>query len=116
MELISLASERYIYRYLLRVAQESCSFGVKYELGSDTLFLGIIFHLCGQVEILKLEFSKLGNENERTMERFVVLIKRHVYLLNLAKMLNETISTILAVQLFSSCVLICITGERSYPT
>ncbi|XP_003403027.1 odorant receptor 13a-like [Bombus terrestris] len=80
------------------------------NLGSDTLFLGIIFHLCGQVEILKLEFSKLGNENERTMERFVVLIKRHVYLLNLAKMLNETISTILAVQLFSSCVLICITG------
>nr|XP_033206182.1 uncharacterized protein LOC117166374 [Bombus vancouverensis nearcticus] len=80
------------------------------NLGSDSLLFGIIFHLCGQVEILKLEFNKLGNENERIMERFVVLIKRHVYLLNLAKMLNETISSVLVVQLFTSCILICTTG------
>ncbi|XP_048268711.1 uncharacterized protein LOC100646010 [Bombus terrestris] len=80
------------------------------NLGSDSLLFGIIFHLCGQVEILKLEFNKLGNENERIMERFIVLIKRHVYLLNLAKMLNETISSVLVVQLFTSCILICTTG------
>ncbi|XP_050593914.1 odorant receptor 13a-like [Bombus affinis] len=80
------------------------------NLGSDTLFFGIIFHLCGQVEILRLEFNRLGNKNEKTMERFIVLIKRHIYLLNLAHMLNETISSILVMQLFSSCVLICTTG------
>ncbi|XP_068978383.1 uncharacterized protein [Bombus flavifrons] len=96
--------------YLPRVAQESSSFSLKYELGSDTLFFGIIFHLCGQVEILRLEFNRLGNKDERTMERFIVLIKRHIYLLNLAHMLNETISSILVMQLFSSCVLICTTG------
>ncbi|XP_060824260.1 odorant receptor 94a-like [Bombus pascuorum] len=80
------------------------------NLGSDSLFFGIIFHLCGQVEILRLEFRRLSNDNERTMEHFIVLSKRHVYLLNLAKMLNETISSILAVQLFTSCIVICTSG------
>ncbi|CAL7938187.1 unnamed protein product [Xylocopa violacea] len=80
------------------------------NLGSDSLFFGIAFHLCGQVEILKLEFSKLVKENERVTEHFKGLVKRHIYLLKLAKMLNETISSILVVQLFSSCVLICTCG------
>ncbi|XP_061942190.1 uncharacterized protein LOC108002265 [Apis cerana] len=80
------------------------------NLGSDSLFFGIVFHLCGQVEILKLKYSKLSNTNERTMEHIILLIKRHIYLLNLSKMLNETVSSILVIQLFSSCVLICTTG------
>ncbi|XP_076759452.1 odorant receptor 10-like [Xylocopa sonorina] len=80
------------------------------NLGSDSLFFGIAFHLCGQVEVLRLEFSKLDNENGRAIDRFVVLIKRHIYLLNLAEMLNGTVSTVLIVQLFSSCILICTSG------
>ncbi|PBC34927.1 Putative odorant receptor [Apis cerana cerana] len=80
------------------------------NLGSDSVFFGIIFHLCGQVEILKREYSKMFNKNEKITEHFILLIKRHIYLLNLSKILNETISSILVIQLFSSCVLICTTG------
>ncbi|CAL7938190.1 unnamed protein product [Xylocopa violacea] len=80
------------------------------NLGSDSLFFGIAFHLCGQVEVLRLEFSKLNNEHGRAVDRFVVLIKRHIYLLHLAEMLNGTISSVLIVQLFSSCILICTSG------
>ncbi|XP_003696135.1 odorant receptor 2a-like [Apis florea] len=80
------------------------------NLGSDSLFLGIAFHLCGQVEILRLEYNKLSNENERTRKHITLLTKRHIYLLKLSNMLNETISSILVVQLFLSCVLICTTG------
>ncbi|KAG9428342.1 odorant receptor Or2-like isoform X1 [Apis mellifera carnica] len=80
------------------------------NLGSDSVFFGIVFHLCGQVEVLKREYSKLFNKNEKITEHFILLIKRHIYLLNLSKMLNETISSILIIQLFSSCVLICTTG------
>ncbi|XP_076759082.1 uncharacterized protein LOC143428243 [Xylocopa sonorina] len=80
------------------------------NLGSDSLFVGIVFHLCGQVEILKLEFSKLSKRNERVTEHFKGLVKRHIHLLKLAKMLNETVSSILVVQIFSSCVLICTGG------
>ena len=85
-----------------------------YLLGSDSVFFGIVFHLCGQVEVLKREYSKLFNKNEKITEHFILLIKRHIYLLNLSKMLNETISSILIIQLFSSCVLICTTGEYLY--
>ncbi|CAL7938186.1 unnamed protein product [Xylocopa violacea] len=83
------------------------------NLGSDSLFFGITFHLCGQVEILKLEFSKLVKENERVNEHFKGLVKRHIYLLKLAKMLNETISSILVVQLFSrfQCILALSVGN-----
>ncbi|XP_043601024.1 uncharacterized protein LOC122575727 isoform X2 [Bombus pyrosoma] len=80
------------------------------NLGSDTLFFGITFHLCGQVEILKLDFQRLKIESERTREHFNVLTKRHIYLINLANMLIETISSILVMQLFTSCILICISG------
>ncbi|XP_031365752.1 odorant receptor 10a-like [Apis dorsata] len=80
------------------------------NLGSDSVFFGIVFHLCGQVEILKREYSKLFYKNEKITEHFILLIKRHIYLLNLSKMLNETISSILVIQLFSSCILICTTG------
>ncbi|XP_017889350.1 odorant receptor 85f-like isoform X1 [Ceratina calcarata] len=80
------------------------------NLGSDSLFLGITFHLCGQVEVLKMEIIKLTNENERTSKNFKVLVERHIYLMQLAKMLIETISWLLVFQLFSSCVLICTSG------
>ncbi|XP_071866298.1 odorant receptor Or2-like [Bombus fervidus] len=80
------------------------------NLGSDSLFFGITFHLCGQVEILKLDFQRLKDESEKTREHFNVLTKRHIYLINLANMLTETISSILVMQLFTSCILICTSG------
>ena len=99
---------------MLIVGQKIHLFTLKYELGSDSLFFGIIFHLCGQIEILRLEFDRLNNENEKAMEHFTSLTKRHIYLLKLAKMLSETISSILAMQLFTSCILICTSGEYCY--
>ncbi|XP_076165265.1 odorant receptor 10-like [Ptiloglossa arizonensis] len=80
------------------------------NLGSDSLFYGIIFHLCGQAELLKLDFTKLVNESENTVDRFNVLTTRHRYLLQLFEKLNDTISNILIIQLFTSCVLICTSG------
>ncbi|XP_076480861.1 odorant receptor 4-like [Bombus vancouverensis nearcticus] len=85
-------------------------FTITGNLGSDSLFFGITFHLCGQVEILKLDFKRLKIESERTREHFNVLTRRHIYLIKLANMLIDTISSILAMQLFTSCILICTNG------
>ncbi|XP_076375599.1 uncharacterized protein LOC117228201 [Megalopta genalis] len=79
------------------------------NLGSDSLFYGIIFHLCGQAEVLKLDFSKFVEFGEKKA-RFHALITRHQQLLKLSDDLNDTISSILIMQLFSSCLLICTTG------
>ncbi|XP_076629847.1 odorant receptor 67a-like [Colletes latitarsis] len=80
------------------------------NLGSDGLFFGITFHLCGQAEVLKFEFKKFVDENENTANRFSVLAKRHKHLLIMAEKLNDIICTILSIQLFTSCLLICTTG------
>ncbi|XP_043265620.1 odorant receptor 82a-like [Colletes gigas] len=79
------------------------------NLGSDGLFFGITFHLCGQAEVLKFEFRKLV-ENGNTANSFSVLAKRHRHLLKMAEKLNDIIRAILSIQLFTSCLLICTTG------
>ncbi|XP_076235028.1 uncharacterized protein LOC143179598 [Calliopsis andreniformis] len=80
------------------------------NLGSDALFFGVIFHLCGQAEVLKYEFVKSVNDKENTAERFDALTRRHCHLLDLSEKLNNMISSILVAQLFTSCILICTTG------
>ncbi|XP_076295133.1 odorant receptor 85f-like [Lasioglossum baleicum] len=79
-------------------------------IGSDTLFFGIVFHLCGQVEVLKLDFSRFLDERENGARRFKELVRRHRHLLVLADHLNDTIGFVLILQLLTSCILICITG------
>ncbi|XP_076650845.1 odorant receptor 10-like [Halictus rubicundus] len=80
------------------------------NLGSDSLFFGIVFHLCGQVEVLKLDFSRFLDEGKNSARRFNELVRRHHHLLVLADHLNDTIGYVLLLQLLSSCLLICVTG------
>ncbi|XP_076677956.1 odorant receptor 4-like [Andrena cerasifolii] len=80
------------------------------NLGTDAVFFGITFHLCGQAEVLKLDFTKIVSEKENAAKRMDALIRRHLHLLKLAEQLNDTIGSILIVQLFTSCLLICTTG------
>ncbi|XP_078053485.1 odorant receptor 10-like [Augochlora pura] len=80
------------------------------NLGSDSMFFGIVFHLCGQVEMLKLDFSRFFEEGEESALRFNTLVNRHRHLLSLADHLNDAIAFILILQMFSSCLLICTTG------
>ncbi|XP_076677950.1 odorant receptor 13a-like isoform X2 [Andrena cerasifolii] len=80
------------------------------NLGSDTVFFGITFHLCGQAEILKLEFAKVVNDNKNVEWRLNALTARHLHLLKLSKQLIDTISSILILQLMCSCFFICTTG------
>ncbi|XP_076376761.1 odorant receptor 47a-like isoform X2 [Megalopta genalis] len=99
----SLYPAIYIGEYILLLVTSTGNFG------SDSLFYGIIFHLCGQAEVLKLEFSQCFEVDEKKA-RFHTLIARHQQLLKLSKDLNDTISPIMIVQLFSSCLLICTSG------
>lgn len=62
------------------------------------------------MEILKADFSRMLDKSKNPTKNLYLAIKRHSYLLELGEMLNDTIGSILIVQLFSSSVLICITG------
>ncbi|XP_076677954.1 uncharacterized protein LOC143374022 [Andrena cerasifolii] len=81
-------------------------------LGSDAVFFGITFHLCGQAEVLQMEFIKIVSKEGNIAKRIDVLIRRHRHLLKLSKELNNAINSVLVVQLFSSCILICTTGVQ----
>ncbi|XP_076375598.1 uncharacterized protein LOC143258931 [Megalopta genalis] len=82
------------------------------NLGSDTMFFGIMFHLCGQVEVLKLDFSRFLEDGADSTKRFNALVNRHCHLLTLAEDLHDTIGSVLVLQLSSSCFLICLTGVQ----
>ncbi|EFN89560.1 Putative odorant receptor 13a [Harpegnathos saltator] len=78
--------------------------------GSDSLFLQITLHICGQLKILKAEFINFEIEGPKVCERFNALIQRHDHLIKMSRKLAESISFVLLVQLFISSVLICVLG------
>nr|XP_012221387.1 PREDICTED: odorant receptor 47a-like [Linepithema humile] len=78
--------------------------------GSDSLFLQITLHICGQLKILKASFMNFDATGPKVDERFNALILRHDHLIQMARKLAEIISFVLIIQLFISSMLICIVG------
>ncbi|KAH0956336.1 OrP2 [Eciton burchellii] len=79
-------------------------------MGNDAMFLNIILHICGQIKILKMNFIDVDVSSPKIYDRFNVLIKRHIYLIQMAKKLAEAISFVLLMQLLISSILLCIMG------
>ncbi|XP_019697157.2 odorant receptor 82a-like [Harpegnathos saltator] len=80
------------------------------NVGGDSFFLAITLHVCGQVELLRADFVNFGVKSSNPNEDFFKLVTRHHYLLDQAVLLTETISFVLVMQLFVSCVLISVIG------
>lgn len=80
-------------------------------IGSDSLFLHITLHMCGQLQILKANFMNFDVTSPKVYERFNALILRHDHLIRMTRKLVEAISFVLTVQLFISSMLIIIVGE-----
>ncbi|XP_018059940.1 PREDICTED: odorant receptor 47a-like [Atta colombica] len=77
--------------------------------GNDSLFLAITLHVCGQLELLKIEFSNYGVKSKNINE-CSILILRHRYLIELAELLSDVISIVLLVQVLFSCLIISLIG------
>ncbi|XP_014485695.1 PREDICTED: odorant receptor 13a-like, partial [Dinoponera quadriceps] len=78
--------------------------------GTDALFLNATLHVCGQVKILKADFTNFDTTSSRIHERFNALVKRHNYLITMANKLAETINYVMLMQFFVSSILLCIIG------
>ncbi|XP_039314716.1 uncharacterized protein LOC105206746 [Solenopsis invicta] len=78
--------------------------------GSDSVFLHIVLHVCGQLKILKASFVNFDVESPKVHERFNALIRRHDHLIRMTRKLAEIISFVLVVQFFVSSMLIIIVG------
>ncbi|XP_018310965.1 odorant receptor 85b-like [Mycetomoellerius zeteki] len=78
---------------------------------TEGIFVGITMHLCGQFELLMNDFHQIDHKYKRKgssiIEEFVV---RHRKLLKLTETVEDSYSIIILTQIFTSAILICITG------
>ncbi|EFN67925.1 Putative odorant receptor 9a, partial [Camponotus floridanus] len=81
-----------------------------FSIGNDALFLNIILHVCGQVNILRNRFIKFDVTSSRIDNRFNELIQRHRHVIMLARELADLISFVLLIELFIISILLCIMG------
>nr|XP_012221302.1 PREDICTED: odorant receptor 13a-like [Linepithema humile] len=106
---LDVSMRTYLLLFVLQFIQigiSSCAY-----VGNDSLFLAITLHVCGQMELLKIEFRKnFAMETKNIMEDFSKLMTRHCCLLRLAQQLTDAISVVLLMQFFVSSILICIMG------
>ncbi|XP_072760018.1 odorant receptor 13a-like isoform X3 [Anoplolepis gracilipes] len=80
------------------------------NLGNDALFINITLHVCGQVNILRVNFINFDITSPQICDRFNALIQRHRYLIMLARELANLISFVLLIELFIISILLCIMG------
>ncbi|XP_020296091.1 odorant receptor 13a-like [Pseudomyrmex gracilis] len=74
------------------------------------MFLGTALHLCGQMKILNSKFADCFVGKSHNHDSFNTLVERHIYLINRAKELIETVNFFLLVKLFIMSILLCIMG------
>ncbi|XP_018341757.1 PREDICTED: odorant receptor 9a-like [Trachymyrmex septentrionalis] len=78
---------------------------------TEGIFVGITMHLCGQLKLLMSDFHQIDHKYKRKggsiIEEFVV---RHRKLLKLTETVEDSYSIIILTQIFTSAILICITG------
>ncbi|XP_028050822.1 odorant receptor 13a [Monomorium pharaonis] len=99
-----------MYRTLCLIEAVSLILTSTTNHGNDSMFINITLHVCGQVEILKAKFIEFDVTSPRVYERLITLIKRHCYLIRMARKLADTISFVLLIQLFIISIQLCITG------
>ncbi|KAL0129903.1 hypothetical protein PUN28_001866 [Cardiocondyla obscurior] len=76
--------------------------------GNDSLILAIILHICGQMEVLKIEFNNYDVKNKS--KSFSALALRHYYLIEHAELLVNVISFVLLLQMLFSCLFVSLMG------
>ncbi|XP_012526058.1 odorant receptor 9a [Monomorium pharaonis] len=79
---------------------------------TDGMFVGVTMHLCGQFELLMIDFQQIARRKYKRkggsiVEEFVV---RHRKLLKLTANIENTYSIIILMQIITSAILICMTG------
>ncbi|XP_067210054.1 odorant receptor 13a-like [Linepithema humile] len=86
------------------------------ECAVDSFFFALTMHLCGQLELLKIRFNKLGkkiNEKNYYQNNLRSWIKRHYELIALAKNIEDSFNINLLIRILIITFTIAISGIRS---
>lgn len=78
---------------------------------TEGMFVGVTLHLCGQLELLMIGFRQIDRRRHEKTSLVEDLVVRHRELLGLAETIEDTYNIIILTQIFTSAILICVTGE-----
>lgn len=78
--------------------------------GNDGFFFGLTMHLCGQFEVLEMDFANIEVEKRTCKQKIRMLIGRHCRLIRLADSLEYAFNMAIFAQLLMSVLLLCVEG------
>jgi len=82
--------------------------------GNDGFFFGLVMHLCGQFEVLEIDFADIEVEKRACKQRIRMLIGRHCRLIKLADSLEYAFNMAIFAQLLMSVLLLCVEGTSHF--
>ncbi|XP_024888019.1 putative odorant receptor 85d [Temnothorax curvispinosus] len=80
------------------------------QCGNDGFFFNLTMHVCGQFEVLRVDFSRMDSKELHSRNRLGVLLKRHHRLIYLSHHLQKAFSFVILSQLLMSVILLCVEG------
>lgn len=78
--------------------------------GNDSFFFGLAMHLCGQFEILRMDFAGVEAEKRTCKKKIRMLIGRHCHLIRLADSFEYAFNMAIFAQVSMSVLLLCVEG------
>jgi len=78
--------------------------------GNDGFFFGLAMYLCGQFEILQMDFAGIEVEERICKKKIRMLIGRHCYLIRLADSFEYAFNMAIFAQVSMSVLLLCVEG------
>lgn len=81
------------------------------QCGNDGFFFILTMHVCGQFEVLRMDFVKISNKQSLSRCKLGILLKKHHRLIDLAHHLQKAYSLVILSQLLMSVMLLCVEGN-----
>ncbi|XP_011645681.1 odorant receptor 22c-like [Pogonomyrmex barbatus] len=106
----SLPMTVHICVLLLQVAQIFVN--ATSHCGNDGFFFGLAMHLCGQFEVLQMDFARIEVEERACKRKIRMLINRHSHLISLADSFEYAFNMAIFAQLLMSVLLLCVEGMQ----
>lgn len=105
----SLSTIAHVCVLLLQMAQIFVN--ATSHCGNDGFFFGLAMHLCGQFEMLEMDFADVGVEARACKTKLRKLIGKHCRLIILADSLEHAFNMAILAQLLMSVLLLCVEGS-----
>ncbi|KAL0129872.1 hypothetical protein PUN28_001855 [Cardiocondyla obscurior] len=80
--------------------------------GNDGFFFGLAMHLCGQFELLEMDFAGIKTDKRTCKKKLQMLIDRHCRLIRLADSFEYAFNMAIFAQVSMSVLLLCVEGMQ----